>query len=118
MYNYKIMIYMHRGTIGQQCCYNSNGDYTKDGKSAGSSDYSYPMEHYLKHQISDYFPYRACCIESKDSKICNDYYELRPQESNVAKQCDSNSSEKGIVCVKIYIYICVCICITCTYVLI
>ena len=87
---------MNRRIIGQQCCYDSNGDYTKNGKSAGSADYSYPLEDYLNHQATDYFPYRACCVESDDSKFCSDYYELRPWESDIANQCNSNSTRRGM----------------------
>lgn len=93
---------MNRRTIGQQCCYDSNGDYTRNGKSAGSADYSYPKEDYLNHQAADYFPYRACCVES-DFTFCSEYNKLRPQERDTANQCDSNSIRRGTYIYSVYI---------------
>ena len=91
----------HCRTIGQQCCYDSNGEYTTNGKSAGSADYYYPMEDYLKHQVSDYFPYRACCVDSDDTTFCDDYYEIRPQHSS--SRCQNNDNKKGTLHMYIHV---------------
>ena len=80
--------------IGQQCCYDLNGDYTTNGKSAGSADRYYPMGDYFNHQISDYFPYRACCVDSSDKELCKKYYDLRPSWQS-GSQCQ-NDNKKGM----------------------
>ena len=85
---------MYRRTIGQQCCYNASGAYTNNGKSAGSADHSYPMEDYLQHQASDYFPYRACCVDSNDTAFCDQYYELRPRQNDMSN-CGINRTRRG-----------------------
>lgn len=92
---------IHCRTIGQQCCYDSNGEYTTNGKSAGSADYYYPMREYLRHQVSDYIPYRACCVDSDDITFCNDYYEIRPPHNS--SQCQNNDNKKGALH-----YLCLC----------
>ena len=81
----------HCRNIGQQCCYDSNGDYTTNGKSAGSADRYYPMDNYLNHQISDYFPYKACCVDSNDIKHCSNYYESRPWHNG--SRCQNNNNK-------------------------
>ena len=93
----------HYRTIGQQCCYDSNGDYTTNGKSAGSADYYYPMQNYLKHQVSDYFPYRACCIDSNDTTFCDTYYDIRPQQNTT--QCQNSNKKKGMYCMYVSVRI-------------
>lgn len=65
--------------MGQQCCYDARGRYTTDNIAAGSADFYYPFDHYLLHQSSDYFPYKACCVDSNDTDFCSLYYQLRPK---------------------------------------
>ena len=74
----------HRET-GQQCCYDKTGEYTTDNIPAGSADYRYPIDHYLLHQASDYFPYKACCIDSNDTTFCDRYYKLRPKGNSTCQ---------------------------------
>ena len=64
---------------GQQCCYDAAGEYATANNAAGSADYYFPFDHYLLHQSSDYFPYKACCVDSNDTEFCNLYYEIRPK---------------------------------------
>ena len=71
--------------IGQQCCYNARGEYTISNIPAGSADYKYPSDHYLLHQSSDYFPYKACCIDSEDTSFCDFYYQLRPKGNSTCQ---------------------------------
>ena len=68
--------------MGEQCCYDANGRYTRDIISAGSADFYYPFDHYLLHQSSDYFPYKACCVDSKNTSLCDMYYQLRPTSNS------------------------------------
>ena len=65
--------------MGQQCCYDAAGEYTTDNIAAGSADFYFPLDHYLLHQSSDYFPYKACCIDSDDTHFCDLYYARRPK---------------------------------------
>ena len=90
-------ICMYRRTIGQQCCYDADGNYTTNGRSAGSADHSYPMEDYLQHQASDYFPYRACCVDSDDITFCREYYRIRPRESDMSN-CNNNNRRGIYIC--------------------
>ena len=71
--------------MGQQCCYDARGRYTTDNIPAGSADYNYPLNHYLLHQSSDYFPYKACCIDSNDINYCALYYQIRPKGNSTCK---------------------------------
>ena len=83
--------------FGQQCCYDHNGAYTTQEIPAGSADFEYPMDSYLLHQSSDYFPYRACCIDSKDDDFCKMYYEKRPKDSgNPNVSCQDVVPRTGI----------------------
>ena len=77
---------------GQQCCYNAEGIFTRSRRQpqgnisvaapAGSADFYFPVNHYIKHQYADYFPYRACCIESNHAPFCDQYYNTRPIDNN------------------------------------
>ena len=87
--------------IGQQCCYDAKGWYTTNNPSAGSADYRYPYDHYLLHQSSDYFPYKACCIDSNDAAFCNLYYELRPKGNGT---CHTNKPKIGKLCTYLQCY--------------
>ena len=87
---------------GQQCCYDFSGDYTTDNNAAGSADYYYPLDHYLLHQSSDYFPYRACCVDSEDIGYCDLYYQVRPTSNST---CHSLIHTKGMH-VRKYIHDC------------
>jgi len=78
------MYYFHR-EVGQQCCYDINGRYTTNNLPAGSADYKYPFDRYLLHQSSDYFPYKACCIDANDTNFCNLYYQLRPKGNSTCQ---------------------------------
>ena len=93
-YGYIIVLCVYRD-IGQQCCYDAKGRYTTDNPSAGSADYRYPYHHYLLHQSSDYFPYKACCIDSNDTAFCSMYYELRPKGNGI---CQTNKPKIGKLC--------------------
>ena len=89
---YTLMYYRENG---QQCCYDKTGEYTTDSMPAGSADYRYPFDHYLLHQASDYFPYKACCIDSNDTTLCDRYYKKRPKgDSN----CQSIVTMIGKLC--------------------
>ena len=74
-----VCVWYYREELGQQCCYDSNEQYTTDNKPAGSADYRFPLDNYLLHQSSDYFPYKACCIDSNDTTFCDLYYQVRPK---------------------------------------
>ena len=68
------------------------GRYTTDNIPAGSADEKYPFDHYLLHQSSDYFPYKACCIDSNDKDFCDFYYQKRPKSNST---CQRTSTRTG-----------------------
>ena len=76
------LLYSHSG---EQCCYDTQGRYISDSIAAGSADYYYPLDNYLLHQSSDYFPYRACCIDSNDANFCDLYYQIRPKSNTTCQ---------------------------------
>ena len=88
--------------MGQQCCYNTEGKFTRIKRQvgppaapAGSADYYYPRHFYLNHQFEDYFPYRACCIES--TSLCEKYYNKRPTDNNgTTTECTSAAVDRGM----------------------
>ena len=94
------LLYSHSG---EQCCYNAKGEYTSDNIAAGSADYYYPLHHYLLHQSSDYFPYRACCIDSNDTDLCDLYYQLRPKTNST---CQSVTRMRRYIMCIINVYVC------------
>ena len=101
-FNTNIMILCVYRETGQQCCYNTKGEYTVSNVPAGSADYKYPFDHYLLHQSSDYFPYKACCIDSNDTDFCDLYYQLRPTGNS---SCQSVMTRIGKSYVHTYTYV-------------
>ena len=79
--------------LGQQCCYDSDGEYITTNKPAGSADYSIPTTFYLQHQSADYFPYRVCCVDSNYADFCGKYYEMRPKQKG--NDCANAEPDKG-----------------------
>jgi len=73
--------------VGQQCCYDRDGNYITTNGPAGSADYRFPATLYLQHQSSDYFPYKVCCVDSNDPDFCEKYYEMRPKDNG--SPCDN-----------------------------
>ena len=82
--------------MGQQCCYNAKGEYTVDDITAGSTDYKYPPDQYLLHQSSDYFPYKACCVDS-DVSFCKYYYEMRPKGNSTCKPMETTTGKSDVI---------------------
>ncbi|XP_065893780.1 uncharacterized protein [Dysidea avara] len=66
--------------LGQQCCYDGEGKYITANIPAGSADFYFPLDYYLQHQSSDYFPYKTCCIDTNDPQFCEKYYSKRPKD--------------------------------------
>ena len=81
---------------GEQCCYNANGQYITNGTAAGSADYYYPVDYYLQHQSSDYFPYKACCIYSNDTDFCKLYYQIRPASNGICQNVKINKHSMNV----------------------
>ena len=89
--------------MGQQCCYNDQGRFTRIKRAenstpaapAGSADYSFPIQFYLRHQYTDYFPYRACCIETDSIDFCTNYYNIRPTDNGTNGTCTS-ADDRGM----------------------
>ena len=100
------MILFANSNIGQQCCYDKKGILTRlkrqAGNSsspeapAGSADYFFPIQSYLRHQYADYFPYRACCIETDSPKFCDAYYNIRPTDNSTNGTCTSAANNRGM----------------------
>ena len=92
--------------MGQQCCYNDEGIFTRIKRRAenssspeapaGSADYFFPVQSYLRHQYADYFPYRACCIETDFKEFCEGYYNIRPTGNNTNETCMSAGGDRGM----------------------
>ena len=90
--------------MGQQCCYNAEGIFTRSKRQtksgapvtapAGSADFYFPVTSYLNHQHADYFPYRACCIESNHVPFCNQYYSIRPIDNNADDGNDASCTRR------------------------
>ena len=79
--------------LGQQCCYNDDGDYITMNKPAGSADFMFPTKFYFPHQSADYYPYKVCCIDSDDPASCQNYYDKRPKDNGT--NCGSAESGRG-----------------------
>ena len=83
--------------MGQQCCYDDEqrltrikrqaGNSSTPAAPAGSADYFFPIQFYLRHQYADYFPYRACCIETDSIDLCEEYYNIRPTDNSANGTC-------------------------------
>ena len=91
--------------MGQQCCYDDRGRFTRIKRQAGNSstaapagsaDHSFPTQFYLRHQYADYFPYRACCIETDSIDLCEDYYNVRPTDNSTSGTCTSAADDRGM----------------------
>ena len=80
--------------LGQQCCYNADGNYITTNVPAGSADYYFQTDYYLQHQSSDYFPYKVCCVDNDDDGICTKYYEMRPKDNGTS--CGSAQQDRGM----------------------
>lgn len=53
----------------------------------------FPTKFYLQHQSSDYYPYKACCIDSDDPSFCQKYYDMRPKDNGT--ECGSAETDRG-----------------------
>ena len=107
--------------MGQQCCYNAEGIFTRSKRQsesnasvaapAGSADLYFPVNSYMKHQYADYFPYRACCIESNHAPFCDQYYMKRPIDNNTddtsETRCTSTVDNRGKYIYTVFEYCCV-----------
>ena len=76
---YNMVLNLFRN-LGQQCCYDGEGKYITANIPAGSADFYFPLDYYLQHQSSDYFPYKTCCIDTNDPQFCEKYYSKRPKD--------------------------------------
>ena len=99
--------------MGQQCCYDAEGTFTRLKRQpesnatvaapAGSADFHFPVHSYLRHQCADYFPYRACCIESNHAPYCDQYYMIRPIDNNTDDASDIRCTNTVVNRGKYYI---------------
>jgi len=92
-----VMVLHLCSTIGQQCCYDDEGRYITTSLPAGSADYYFPLEYYLQHQSSDYFPYKTCCVDAYDPDFCEKYYSKRPKDNVNGTGCSPVVPDRGMV---------------------
>ena len=89
---------MH-SSFGQLCCYDDEGSHITTNGPAGSAYFYSPTKHYLQHLSSDYFPYKACCINANHHSSCTKYYSKRPKDSVNGTSCTLPVPNRGVLCI-------------------
>lgn len=72
-----VYAYMCRGSPGQECCYNAEGNLVVGSQSGGSVNLFAPVDlvSFHQHIEEDIIPYLYCCPHS-----CIEYFMCRPSD--------------------------------------